>query len=57
MGWAQVPWRSVPNVESRISIVTLGVRHLERSVRFYRDGLGWPLSIQGPGAPMASINP
>ena len=44
-------------MESRISIVTLGVRHLERSVRFYRDGLGWPLSIQGPGAPMAAIKP
>ena len=28
----------------RISIVTLGVSDLSRSVRFYRDGLGLPLS-------------
>jgi len=26
----------------RISIITLGVRDLERSLRFYRDGLGFP---------------
>jgi catechol 2,3-dioxygenase-like lactoylglutathione lyase family enzyme len=26
----------------RITLVTLGVDDLERSVRFYRDGLGWP---------------
>ena len=44
-------------MESRISIVSLGVRHLERSGHFYRDGVGWPLSIQGPGAPIASIKP
>jgi catechol 2,3-dioxygenase-like lactoylglutathione lyase family enzyme len=29
-------------MEPRISIVTLGVGDLERSVRFYRDGLGLP---------------
>lgn len=29
-------------MEPRISIVTLGVRDLERSLRFYRDGLGLP---------------
>jgi catechol 2,3-dioxygenase-like lactoylglutathione lyase family enzyme len=27
-----------------ISLVTLGVRDIERSRRFYRDGLGWPMS-------------
>ena len=27
-----------------ISLVTLGVRDIERSRRFYQDGLGWPLS-------------
>ena len=29
-------------MEPRISLVTLGVRDLERSLRFYRDGLGLP---------------
>ena len=29
-------------MEPRISIITLGVSDLERSVRFYRDGLGLP---------------
>ena len=27
-----------------ISLITLGVRDLARSRRFYQDGLGWPLS-------------
>jgi catechol 2,3-dioxygenase-like lactoylglutathione lyase family enzyme len=31
-------------VEPRVSLVTLGVSDLERSVTFYRDGLGWPKS-------------
>jgi catechol 2,3-dioxygenase-like lactoylglutathione lyase family enzyme len=29
-------------MEPRITIVTLGVRDLEKSLRFYRDGLGFP---------------
>jgi catechol 2,3-dioxygenase-like lactoylglutathione lyase family enzyme len=29
-------------MEPRISLITLGVADLERSVRFYRDGLGLP---------------
>ncbi len=29
-------------MEPRISIITLGVEDLERSVRFYREGLGLP---------------
>ena len=28
-------------MEQRISVVTLGVDHLDRSRRFYVDGLGW----------------
>ena len=31
-------------MEARISLITLGVQDLQRSVRFYRDGLGFPLS-------------
>ena len=31
-------------MDPRISIVTLGVTNLDRARRFYRDGLGWPLS-------------
>ena len=29
-------------MEPRISIITLGVKDLEYSLRFYRDGLGFP---------------
>jgi uncharacterized protein len=29
-------------MDPRISIITLGVKHLDRSLRFYRDGLGLP---------------
>ena len=28
-------------MKARITLVTLGVDNLERSLRFYRDGLGW----------------
>ncbi len=28
-------------MKPRISLITLGVEHLEQSVAFYRDGLGW----------------
>jgi catechol 2,3-dioxygenase-like lactoylglutathione lyase family enzyme len=28
-------------VKPRITLITIGVDELERSVRFYRDGLGW----------------
>ena len=27
----------------RITVITVGVDHLERSLRFYRDGLGLPM--------------
>jgi hypothetical protein len=33
-------------MEPRISIVTLGVEDLERSLRFYRDGLGFPTTME-----------
>ena len=28
-------------MEQRVTLITLGVDDLERSIRFYRDGLGW----------------
>ena len=34
-------------MEPRVSLVTLGVSDLKRSVGFYREGLGWPKSSVG----------
>ena len=34
-------------MEPRISIITLGVSDLDRSMRFYRDGLGFPVHEAG----------
>jgi uncharacterized protein len=31
-----------PPMRPRLTVLTLGVDDLERSVAFYRDGLGWP---------------
>ena len=36
-------------MEPRINIVTLGVKNLDRSLKFYRDGLGWKLSAASIG--------
>jgi catechol 2,3-dioxygenase-like lactoylglutathione lyase family enzyme len=36
-------------MEPRVSLITLGVSDLERAIRFYRDGLGWPMSSTGDG--------
>lgn len=33
-------------MQPRLSIITLGVQDLDRSIRFYRDGLGFELSPQ-----------
>jgi uncharacterized protein len=33
-------------VETRISTITLGVADLARSIRFYRDGLGFPAKVE-----------
>ncbi len=37
-------------MEPRISIITLGVSDLARSIAFYRDGLGLPLRDEGSDA-------
>lgn len=34
-------------MEPRISLLTLGVEDLAHSLRFYRDGLGWPTTWDG----------
>lgn len=34
-------------MDARLSIVTLGVTDLDRSTRFYRDGLGFPVHEAG----------
>jgi len=36
-------------MEPRISLITLGVSDLSRSITFYRDGLGLPLRPDGEG--------
>ena len=36
-----------------LTLLTLGVRDLDRAVTFYRDGLGWPMSTQGDGQDVA----
>lgn len=34
-------------MEPRVNIITLGVADLNRSLRFYRDGLGFPTTMDG----------
>ena len=36
-------------MEPYISLITLGVSDLERALRFYRDGLHWPVSSASGG--------
>ncbi|WP_345893826.1 VOC family protein [Nocardioides sp. TF02-7] len=36
-------------MDPRISLVTLVVADVERSRRFYVDGLGWPAEVHVPG--------
>jgi catechol 2,3-dioxygenase-like lactoylglutathione lyase family enzyme len=42
-------------MDPRITLITLGVSNLPRSVRFYRDGLGWPTTYED-GGPVAFFN-
>ena len=39
----------VPAMEPRISVVTLGVADLNRSFRFYKEGLGFPTKMTPDG--------
>lgn len=32
-------------IPSGLSVITLGVRHFDRALAFYRDGLGWPARV------------
>lgn len=34
-------------MKAKIGLITLGVADLPASIRFYRDGLGWPLEGDG----------
>ena len=34
-------------MEPRVTLITVGIRDLERAVRFYRDGMGWKRSSIG----------
>jgi catechol 2,3-dioxygenase-like lactoylglutathione lyase family enzyme len=36
-------------MQSRLNIITLGVRDMDIAIRFYRDGLGWPMSSASVG--------
>jgi catechol 2,3-dioxygenase-like lactoylglutathione lyase family enzyme len=36
-------------MEKRVSVITLGVRDLARSRRFYESGLGWGRDSGAPG--------
>lgn len=48
-GTIELTSHTKPDMEPRISIVTLGVSDLSRSIEFYRDGLGLPLQNDGEG--------
>jgi len=43
-------------VKPRMSMITLGVDDLERSVKFYRDGLGFPQLESSPGVAFFTLN-
>lgn len=43
-------------MEQRLSLITLGVKDLEQSRRFYEDGLGWKRSTNDEGIVFFQIN-
>jgi catechol 2,3-dioxygenase-like lactoylglutathione lyase family enzyme len=43
-------------MQPRISMITLGVSNLEKSIAFYRDGLGFPQMESPPGVAFFTLN-
>ncbi len=43
-------------MKNRISMVALGVRDLNKSIEFYRDGLGLPMLESPPGVAFFNLN-
>jgi len=43
-------------MQPRISMVTLGVRDLERSIKFYKEGLGFPQMESSPAVAFFTLN-
>ncbi len=43
-------------MQARISMITLGVADLERSVRFYTEGLGWERMASPPSVAFFPLN-
>ena len=43
-------------MKPRISMVALGVDNLENAIRFYRDGLGFPMLESPPGVAFFNLN-
>ena len=43
-------------MEPRISMITLGVGDLERSIRFYKEGLGFPKMESAPEVAFFTLN-
>ena len=43
-------------MKPRISMITLGVRDLEKSIKFYQDGLGFPKMESPPDVAFFTLN-
>ncbi len=43
-------------MEQRLSVITFGVKSLEESLKFYRDGLGWEAQTENEGIVFFQLN-